>query len=180
MNKFDKGLRKTWGNIRDFREDIVLKIFSPLIRFGLSADIISFIGLGFGIVSVFFLGKSNLLFFFFWSLKRFADIIDGPIARANNVKLIDSFDVDQFCDLAYNVILFVGTIPIVGILLPTITLTLFLIHLIFDYNEIGANPFVGPSNYSSFLFFFGKIEEGLYLQITYTIIAFAYNRIKKL
>ena len=119
---FNKFIIQTWKDIRIVRDKIVYKIFKPVIQIGFPADIVTFIGFIFGIVSVFFLGKSNILFSSFYILQRLADIIDGPFYRFNKVELIKGIDMDRFSDFSFAIILFIVSIQFTGPLLPILTI----------------------------------------------------------
>ena len=178
MKRFDKFVVTKWKLVRQKREKIVYKILYPVIKINFPADVVSLVGLLLGVISIFYLGKSNIIFCLLWLSKRLFDIIDGPIARANGVKLIKFIDVDRFCDIVYNVLLFFSTIYFVGIILSLVSILLYIIHILLDYNEIGKNPIVGPSNNAIIFFVFGEIKLGLIFQIIFTLSALFYNRIK--
>jgi hypothetical protein len=161
--------------LRIKRDDILFSLLGPFKKF-LVADVISFFGLILSFFAAYFLSKSILLFNIFWIGKKIADIVDGSVARMNNIHWIKKINVDSWCDILSSLILFIGTIPVVGVVFSMIVLVLHLIHVFFDSRLMGKGKLSAPSNPSYFFFFFGLIRTGMYFQIIYTIIAVLINR----
>ncbi|MBN2016348.1 hypothetical protein JW766_05990 [Candidatus Dojkabacteria bacterium] len=150
---------------------------APLASLKISADIISFAGLASGILAAFYLTQSLSLFFIFWLGKRIADILDGPIARLNKIKIFTKLDVDRFCDVTFSILIFLAPTPESGIWLPAITALAHFTHVIFDEPKMGSSLFA-PCNFAQFFFLFGLFKEGLTFQLLYTVVAFIYMRIR--
>jgi phosphatidylglycerophosphate synthase len=177
LGKIDKALIRCFSQSKVYKDKIFFKLTKPFADAGVSADVVSIFGLISGIASGFFLETSRVWFIVFWALKRFLDLADGPIARQNHIQVFKGVNMDNFCDIAFSLILFTATIPSIGLALPFIAVATHAIHVLFDANRMSISIF-SPSNYAQFFFLFGAIKAGLIFQVAYTVVAFVYMRIR--
>ncbi len=167
---FYKSLKK----IKNKSFTIILKPFSNL---GICADLISFIGLFFGILSAIFIHISYFQFIVYWTTARILDMFDGTMAKLNNRKILKNINVDYLCDNIITITFFITSIPLIGYTIPILTTILYLIHLKVALKFKGKNLFVPRGDYSQFLFFFKKYKLGMILQITCTLLFLALFKI---
>ena len=162
----ENSIYKYWVKVKKEKVRILRKPLELLISLGITANMMSIFGLIFGITSVFFLNYSRIWFAIFWLSNRIADMLDGPIAQITNKKS-SSINTDAICDFTYYSILLIAPIPITGLTLPLIALTLFFIHLALDYRDIGKR-ILAPNNVAQYFYLFGLLKLGLIAQIAYS------------
>jgi len=81
------------NKIQDYRTKKFSKVGAFMLKLGFTANLVSIIGLIFGLISTYFLFSNNLVFIIFILLHLIADSLDGVIARLSKVttlgKLMD-------------------------------------------------------------------------------------------
>ena len=99
MDTFNTGIIRWW---RGFRDRYFNKAADPFIKLGITANMMTFASLIFGILAIYFLFSNYGLFFLFALLHVTADLFDGLIARRTKpTKFGALFDhyTDRFIEL---------------------------------------------------------------------------------
>ncbi|MDD3647468.1 MAG: hypothetical protein PHS44_03140 [Candidatus Dojkabacteria bacterium] len=178
ISKLDNLLIKQYKKLIRFKDKILKKLLLPLGKIGFSADLLSFIGLFFGIVSAFYITESRRYFFIFWLIKHIADILDGPLSQLNNKKIIKFLDVDRFCDNTYSFILYFALMLRVNFWLALGGAGFHAMHILLNYKEIRRSIFA-PASIAQIFFVFGFYELGLVVQMFYSGFSVLYNLLRK-
>ncbi len=174
LNKFSL---KIYLYIKKKKDRFLKSLLKPFAQMGIMADSISILGLLSGIASAISMHYSQSSFLAFWSGKRFFDMADGTMAKLNKNKIFRKIDVDSLSDILFSIVLFLATVPIVGFILPTICLILYLLHLMVDFNRVKHSVFAPQNNYAQFLIILGLVREGVVLQILFNSVTFLLSRV---
>lgn len=169
-DSLEKNTYHIWESLKIQRDKIVRRPISILHKLGVSADHLSIFGFLLGILSLFFLNNSRILFFLLWGANRIVDCLDGPLSRLGGKKIITGCDVDKVFDFSYYFLLLIFATPSAGFTLTLVTTALSLIHIFLDHRSIGKK-ILAPNNYAQYFFIFGLFKFGMLFQISFTSIA---------
>jgi phosphatidylglycerophosphate synthase len=104
------GEEKIYYSMQKRRDDAFKPLSKLFTRFGLSADMISYLGVIFMVLFVFALPSHHVLAFLLLFLRMMADILDGPLARYQKTDSDRGKFVDVLMDnLAFALFIF-GTV----------------------------------------------------------------------
>jgi len=168
LQDLDRLIIQNYKHLKTKKDELLCTIFNHIGE-KIPADLISFLGLFLGFVSVLFLKSSHLTFMAFWIGYRIADIVDGTFSRLNDKKILRNINVDYLCDNIFSIFIFLASLPIIGTWLPVIAIITYLLHIISNQKLKGTSFFVPRSDYAQFLFLLKQYQLGIQLQIFFTV-----------
>jgi hypothetical protein len=163
------GDKKFYYAIRRKKDKVIIKIFSPLLKLGVNADMITSAGLLSGIISIKFLGTSQDLFLSFWGFSKMMDVVDGAVFRYNKKTWFKNLNLDKYADIAYDTLLTFAVIPYTGIWLVVISFLARILNLKLDGKNWGSNLLAPHCAFTHSFFIFRMFQQGLLFQTIYSI-----------